>query len=324
MAIKVRCEDCGKKVSINEAFVGGVCRCPYCTAIVFVPDADGVTARGERPESPRDRPETPAAAAIAEETTIDMDEAALAKAHGQTHIPTASPVKLQGIVSIVLSVLLLAMIGVLVGMIVIHAMQDDGPPLVGPDVGAFTVNIDKPIVAGTLPVTTPVVYCIDTSGNMGDVIEYAGDIVMASLKSLKDGKFAIILCGEEADKATPAMAASNEDCRKAAATLLADINVLGAADLGRSLRAALQRSPKTIVLMVRDIDMGTPAAVEEIKQAGVKLVTVGMGSSEDSAKELAELAKSTGGESRTFSASDLEMWAEQAKDANGKKDKKGG
>lgn len=324
MAIKVRCEDCNKKVSIDQAFAGGVCRCPYCTAIVFVPDADGQRAGGERPESPRARPETPTAAAPAEEITIDVDEAALAEAHGQTYIPTASPVKLQGIVSIVLSVLLLVMIGVLVGIIVIYAMEDDGPPTVGPEVGAFTVNTDKPAVAGTLPVTTPVVYCIDTSGNMGDVIEYAGDIVLASLKSLKDGKFAIILCGEQADKATPAMPASDEDCRKAAAALLADINVLGAADLGRSLRTALQRSPRTIVLMARDIDMGTPAAVEEIKQAGVRLVTVGMGSSEDSAKELAELAKSTGGKSRTFAASDLEMWAEQAKDANGKKDKKGG
>jgi len=324
MAIKVRCEDCSKKVSIDEAFAGGVCRCPYCTAIVFVPDADGERARGERPEAPRARGETLSAAATAEETTVGVDEAALAEAHGQTHIPTASPVKLQGIVSIVLSVLLLVMIGVLVGVIVIYTMEDDVPPTVGPEVGAFTVNTDRPAVAGTLPVRSPVVYCIDTSGNMGDVIDYAGDIVLASLKSLKDGKFAIILCGEEADKATPGMLAPSEVGRNAAAAFLANINVLGAADLGRSLRAALKRGPKTIVLMARDIDMGTPAAVEEIKQAGVRLITIGMGSSDASARELAELAKSAGGESRTFSASDLEMWAEQAGDAGGRRDKKGG
>ena len=33
MAIKLRCAECRKKLSVDEGFAGGVCRCPYCKAI---------------------------------------------------------------------------------------------------------------------------------------------------------------------------------------------------------------------------------------------------------------------------------------------------
>ena len=35
--MKIRCTDCSKKISIDDAFAGGVCRCPYCSTLVFVP-----------------------------------------------------------------------------------------------------------------------------------------------------------------------------------------------------------------------------------------------------------------------------------------------
>ena len=52
MAIKIRCTECNKKVSIDEAFAGGMCRCPYCKAIVYVSEHPG-EAGAARPAAPR-------------------------------------------------------------------------------------------------------------------------------------------------------------------------------------------------------------------------------------------------------------------------------
>ncbi len=54
MAVKIRCSECRKKISVDEAFSGSMCRCPYCKSIVMVPkieSPDQATAR-PRPASP--------------------------------------------------------------------------------------------------------------------------------------------------------------------------------------------------------------------------------------------------------------------------------
>ncbi len=37
MALKIRCSECRKKMSVDEAFAGSIYRCPYCKSIVRVP-----------------------------------------------------------------------------------------------------------------------------------------------------------------------------------------------------------------------------------------------------------------------------------------------
>ncbi len=78
MAIKIRCADCRKRISVDQGFAGGMCRCPYCKAIVLVPDSaakrggtglSGLTGSGllgrsrsepsARPTSPNARPTNP-------------------------------------------------------------------------------------------------------------------------------------------------------------------------------------------------------------------------------------------------------------------------
>lgn len=60
MSLKVRCSQCQKKISVDEAFAGSMCRCPYCKMIVRVPELPvGVSGPGGRPSRPGSRPERP-------------------------------------------------------------------------------------------------------------------------------------------------------------------------------------------------------------------------------------------------------------------------
>ncbi len=58
MAIKVRCDGCQRKISVDQAFAGGVCRCPYCRATTSVPGPVHGRAAQARPDRP-DRPDVP-------------------------------------------------------------------------------------------------------------------------------------------------------------------------------------------------------------------------------------------------------------------------
>jgi hypothetical protein len=353
MAIKIRCVDCKKKISIDEAFAGGVCRCPYCTAIVYVPDDTGTKkVKGRpaiptrRPEAPTPRPEAPtpvskapapvdtnAATALDApagvdpnaETAIDPPKTVkapkpfktatqaeadktLADAHGQTNIPTAAPVKVQGIVSIILAMLL---VGMLVGMVLV-AIQITNPPVVidkpkDYDNTAITTR-DFPAVAGTIKVTAPVVYCIDTSKPMIAVFEAAGNIVIASAKSLKDGTFNIILIGEDGDKilSPQPIAADKAGIDKAKAFLVMEL--CGEADQARGLQAALDMNPKTVVLLARDTSNAKDVATA-FKTKSVPVHTVVLAASSIGMEELSKL---TDGESKSFTESDLQEQAKRA------------
>jgi hypothetical protein len=55
MAIRIICTQCEKQISIDSAFAGGICRCPYCKALVKVKK---ITKTGDDVES-QSRPEAP-------------------------------------------------------------------------------------------------------------------------------------------------------------------------------------------------------------------------------------------------------------------------
>jgi hypothetical protein len=244
--------------------------------------------------------------------TADQIEAdkALAVAHGQANIPMATPVKVQGIVAIVLAVLLVGMIG---GMVFLGVHLTNPPPVldVPEDYGntALTTR-DFPAVAGTIKVTTPVVYCIDTSRPMAEVFEPAGQIVIASIKSLKGGKFNVILLGEDDDKTLSAQPIASDKAGIAKAQAFITLELCGAAEQARGLQAALDMNAKTVVLLARDSAMGAKSVAEgAFKDKSVPLHTVILAGA---SKGLSEMAELTGGKSRELTVSDL---AEQAKRA---------
>lgn len=59
MAVKVRCSDCRKKIALDSAFAGSMCRCPYCKSIIMVPDMEQGVSRDSRLARPQRRPEKP-------------------------------------------------------------------------------------------------------------------------------------------------------------------------------------------------------------------------------------------------------------------------
>ena len=107
MAIRIICTQCERQISIDSAFAGGICRCPYCKALVKVKK---ITKDGDdfeqpvRPDAPPSRydsqAETPSSARPAVESRPVAPQ--------NLNILDAKPVLFQGISGFVLLSLSLA------------------------------------------------------------------------------------------------------------------------------------------------------------------------------------------------------------------------
>lgn len=335
MAVKIRCKECSKKLQVDEAFAGGVCRCPYCKALIFVHPPKTAGTAGSRPDSPGGRPATPgrpdtpyagsglgtglnSSGLTSSGLMRAREQHALSHASTMEDIPVANPVRIQGVISMVLIGLSLIML-VAGAIILVKQMTAPSGP-VDPDAGivstngsgltGFTVNTEFPAIAGDVRIEAPVVYCLDTSGNMGDVLAYASRMVLVSVNSLREGKFNVVLVGEEGDNVlSETMLSSDGTALGMATAFLKKGKVAGAADLERGLDAAMKLSPKTVVLLARESDMGLEDAAAKLKAKGMHLTVLAIESDEYSQKEFAQAAESTGGVCRTIAQSDLNRWA---------------
>jgi len=318
MAMKIRCTECTKKISIDEAFAGGVCRCPYCSALVFVGGASdamiGAGARPaaptSRPASPMDRPETPTVGAA------PHDLEAHARAQGQEEIPTASPVKLQGIVTIVLLGLLLVMVA---GVIVLAVSLGGGrgeyvPP--EPEQNPFAAVSSKRVVAGDIRVNLPVYYVVDGGGSMGETFFFALQMVQKSLRTLEAGdQFNVIICREEGDKAvSDKLLAAEEVSGEIVAKVMENLMPSGATDVGKTISATLAKKPGTIVLLAKKYIDGAEKIGQEVKSKDVLFVTICLDGLDDAAAAMAKMAEAAGGQAKAFSLSELEAHSQDARD----------
>jgi len=311
--MKIRCSRCRKRISIDEAFAGAVCRCPYCEATVFVPGKVSLAAGG-RDETAQARPETPAEIAAGAKAP-----AAVRTAIAGGEVPLARPVMIQGVVSIVLTGLLVVVMGGMALLIAFPRSQpaptqpDKIPPPAtpsvppAPQVGPFTVGPEGPTVAGDVRIETPVIYCLDAGGGMRNVFDFAVWMTRASLKSLrKDDRFSVMACMEDEDKLMPGhWRDADQAGRSAAKRFLEPIERLGATDLDRALRAAVALKPKTIVLFTnKPVDADRLAKTADA--GGVRIVAISLDGDSETDASLARLAKAAGGEFRTFSFSRLQ------------------
>ncbi|RPI64557.1 MAG: hypothetical protein EHM48_00600 [Planctomycetaceae bacterium] len=120
MALKIHCARCKKRIAVDEAFAGGVCRCPYCKALILVRGTIA-DATGPRPDSPDVRPDEPAGRpVIPPDLTISMGQPVLDNSTPPTQdqVPTAQPVKMQGVVWLILLGMTLATIVVIVILVI--------------------------------------------------------------------------------------------------------------------------------------------------------------------------------------------------------------
>ena len=323
MAMKIRCTKCTKRISIDEAFAGGVCRCPYCSTLVFIAGGFGPVP-GARPVTPTSRPMTPGEAAAAPE-----DLEAHARDWGQEEIPTADPVKIQGIFTIVLLALLLVMVAALaVGLAIMVSSEGDrngvgGPGVGGPGAGGpsasrpvvvlpplaanpFLPSSAGPAVAGDMRVESPVVYVLDAGGSMREAYGFAMVMTGASIRSLGSRQCNIVVCLEVKDrKWSPKSRAGGKAGAAAARQFMEGVIPGGATDVSRAFRTALAMKPRTIVLFARKYIEGLEAMGGKAREQGVRVVAVSLDSVPDVAEAMAGLAGAAGGQARAYSLSEL-------------------
>ena len=283
MAIKIRCSDCRKRISIDEAFAGGVCRCPYCTALVFVPAGASASARPTRPGSPGGRPEAPGARPAGPDdepartdtgitTTQQAREAIEAAASSGENVPVAAPVRMQGIAAIIMLVVLLALLGG-GGYVVVDAMSGDdngqangrtnGQGKGGVDNGTGTkppvkkINpfthpgVQGPGVDG-MPIDSPIVYCIEAGSSMDQTLNYAVAMTYVSVRTLTGDHTFNVIIGQEggADDTSwyrlllPTYTGGGPAGEAAIRKPLDNVGAVGAPNVQRLLQAAVALEPK--------------------------------------------------------------------------------
>ena len=299
--MKIRCDDCRKKISVDDAFAGGVCRCPYCKAIVTVAGDSTKVSHVVRPDAPIARPGAP-------------DVAAPPAAIAEEEIPMARPVMIQGVVTIVLLGLLAVMLVVGV-FLVVHLVGDSNgdqaPPPPPPAINAFGWSVPS-TVAGDIKIETPVVYVVDGGSSMGRMLDFALRMTRASVRSLKgDQKFNVVISMEEGDRvlSPEGVGGGLAGDKKASEFIEQAVDAgagYGASDLARAMDAAIEKKPRTVVLFISKKQVPDGAALaEKLKAAGVKVVALSLNSDPSSIQSAAKLAETTGGVGRSYLADEL-------------------
>lgn len=305
MAIKIRCSDCRKKISIDEAFAGSMCRCPYCKAIVLVSDKTDPLGRGGRPDAPSDRPAEPGKAPAAVEAVAAEE------------IPTADPVRFQGIVTIILLGLLVVMVAAAVVLFVrLMSTGSNQEPFDEPaetQVNPFVPSTAEPVVAG-VSMAPPIVYVLDTSSSMLELFDFAVAMTRISIRSLEAGQeYSIVLAAARSNKVMPGgYIGGGESGEAVAKEFLANIRRLGASDISQALSVALEQKPKTIVLYARKPVDDAIKVARQANSAGVKIITVTLDGDAHARQSMANLAKATGAKSQAYSFSRLQSEIQDA------------
>ena len=342
--MKVRCENCRKKISVDDGFAGSVCRCPYCKALNDVPDSSGRRASAARPDAPPMR-QAETTGGPGSPTPVTEED-----------IPLASPIKVQGIVSIVLICAILAMIVGIVLIFVRFAGSGEQPttpvtpvtpstpmtpvtlvtpvtpvtsstPAVEPEEVSPPVAIEGRQTAAGVEIDTPVIYCIDGGSGMENTFDFAGKMTMVSVDSLKAGALfnVLVLNEDRGDRwLSEGYSTSDEAGKRKLESFVSDYIPGGSSDLVAGLGKLLDKAEamkakdpkkqlKVVVVFTRKLLAGQQleAAEKLAKRAGqmnVRIVTIAMSQSDEVAAGMKKLAELTGGESRSFGLEALEDW----------------
>jgi hypothetical protein len=267
--------------------------------------------------APADRPEAPG--------QLDGIAAGPAAAAPPAHeaVPLAAPVRIQGIVAmIVLGLFVVLIAGSLVMYFVVlrpwEAAGPGGAPPpapegtttgpgevtepdrpVGPVAPKNPFTLPGPQVAG-MKIAPPVVYVVDASWSMSEYYDPAGAIVRHSVRGLGAQKFNVIVISEDGPKALTDGWAIAPAGDAEAKTLFRSHQPAGATDLGPALRQAIQAGPKTVVLLAAKAPEDAGAIAELAKSRGISIFTVSLGDYPDATTGLKALAGATQGDCRAF------------------------
>jgi phage FluMu protein Com len=332
MAIRIRCSECSKKISIDEAFAGGACRCPYCKAIMMVP-GDGKEASSARPSAPR--PDSPDAVVAG----------AARPAVAPTEVPMADRVRIQSYAAVVVIGLLL--LATVAGVIVLalslgskekkNDQKKNEPPKTLVDVAnPFETKVEGASIASDVKITTPIVYVIDCGASMQRMIDLSSKIVRVSVRTLgPQGKFTVIMALSEETPGHPPTGTvklpsgsvmlengfvnGGKPGEKTAAKFMSDLEEVeycghGVVDVVPSIKSALAMNPKTVVVFTNKEINGAEELIASAQKAGIKLVTMGMETDDLVRESLQKLSDGAKSETRAYTLPQLMSWVEKFKD----------
>jgi hypothetical protein len=283
MAMKVRCEQCRKKISIDEAFAGGMCRCPYCKAVT----RSGGGRRGARTVARPDRPDVPGGPA----------PAAVERTEEPTPVPLAKPV---GIIVVLVA-----------GAVVLFSKVKDPQPDATAGTGAENPFAASGRNVAGIEITPPVVYVVDVSSGMAGQYDAAGAIVRYSIRSLEAGdKFNVLLVREQGvEKLSDGMLPAGEGSDTKAKEFLGSRAAMGATELDPAVGQAVGLSPGTVVIIAAKGPADPTKLARQAEDAGCAIHCLRLGA-EAVPETMAALASVTGGKCRAMWPDEVARWLE--------------
>lgn len=308
MKVKVRCDNCDRQIAVDEAFVGGVCRCPFCKALVSV---DGVESSGRA----KSRPEAPSLESARPEAPVRHDGAAdlARRAAAQKSVPTASPVKVVNVVAIAMAAALAAMLAAGVILAVRAGVfrraaptPPEAPvlspvplPVPGPTTGPAPESqpTGPATVAGTIVIEPPVAYCLELGP--GRIGQRSGVVLLAteSVRTLGPARtFALAACSGGAVQWRDGKKFTGGGLRAAAKLdgFFSGLGASGAAPVAEAFEQALKMAPRTVVV-VGWSKVQAAAAAARAKNAGVKVAVLCVAGDDAGAESLETFARDAGG-----------------------------
>ena len=238
-------------------------------------------------------------------------------------IPTADPVRMQGIATLLMLLVLLIMIllSIYLATQLFKEEEDTGGAYIdehGKVVETLKINEDvvlpNPFVLGKngsvagKSVVGPVLYVIDAGSQMGELYTWARTMARASIRTLPSGsQFGVITaCDPEPILVGGKLLAggpAGDDAIKTPMGSELDIeggtvSIGGATDLLAAVARAITHEPKTIVLISCDKGFNTPEELgKQLADKSIRLVLVSMKVPEDDdrVKQMEALIKAVGG-----------------------------
>jgi hypothetical protein len=218
------------------------------------------------------------------------------------------------VLTIILLVGLVAMIAVSVMLYMMYSRQTGGETAGGgeaPPGKSSAVPDVGPQVAG-MELAAPVVYVIDAGAQSQGELRYAESLVTASIETLASGdRFNVVLATREGPQTLSSdLLPAGSRAASRASYFVSRVAPVGVADLQAALRVALEMEPATVALLAKTLTSSLAEYEAEARASETETLTIVLDGDQFAVEMMQNLARETGGESRAYSATELETMIE--------------
>ncbi len=233
-------------------------------------------------------------------------------------IPTANPVRMQGILSLILIAVAIVIVGLCIYFGISMLTQKNKTAVIYKNDAQAVTPTPKananPFIVGSIStvcgdtkIIPPVVYCVDADARLaaGGLFTFARDVIRASVLSIPaDESFGVVVAQDSGPKflkgkMLPGGKVGNDEINNSlnGTTDGGEVEIGGRSDLTKALSLALEQKPKTLVLIISRRKIDDPDETGKmIARTGTKLVLVVLGYENSfQAASYRAFAKSAGG-----------------------------